>query len=227
MVAAGLLRGGDLILCREGIPVLLQREGGAVPILVRPDSGCVDSGCGDAYSPAAGAVISFSCQGSTPGSERTSGSLVDSAAGDFAATARCGLSRNAKKPTTAAKPSARAIAAMPKLQEGIPRDTASDLPHPQTTQPDAATRRTRPQPIQQDEPGSDRTPRHPDPIPLANAHAAILHTPKTRTPIPHPNQPPTKPDYVLRPQIIPGPSNKPSDRAPPPVIPAKAGIHGP
>ena len=89
------------------------------PPRTRGVSDCVDSGCGVLYSPAAGAVISFSCQGSTPGSERTSGWLVDSSAGDFAAT-RCGLSRNAKKPTTAAKPSARAIAAMPNFKKGSP-----------------------------------------------------------------------------------------------------------
>ncbi len=64
--------------------------------------------------------MSFSRQGSTPRSERTNGPPVDSAGGDFAAIARCGLSRNAKKPTTPAKARARAIAAMPAFKKGSP-----------------------------------------------------------------------------------------------------------
>ena len=163
-------------------------------------------------------MISFSCQGSTPGSERTSGWLVDSSAGDFAAT-RCGLSRNAKKPTTAAKPSARAIAAMPNFKKGSPaiRRLIS-----RTLKLHRQTRYPLERPVQQDEPASDQTPKHPShfPDPLANANAAILHTPKTRTPHPHPNRTPANNESHRVRRTITLPTAT-ADRAPHPSFPRK------
>ena len=134
------------------------------------DSGCggsdyVGSGCGDPYSSVVwGAVMSLSRQGSTPGSERTSGLLADPSAGISppppVATSP-GTRKSQRPPRSRARgPSQRC----PASGRDLPRSDAL-YPAPSNYTTNRATRRT-------------TTARTAESTPLrSNTQTAVPHTP--------------------------------------------------
>lgn len=172
-----------------------------------------------------GAVKSLSRQGSTPGTERTSGLLADSSAGDFAATARCdppGTRKSQRPPRSRARgPSQRC----PASGRDLPRSDALYLaPSNYTT--NRATRRT-------------TTARTAESTPLrSNTQTAVPHTL-----IPSPTQikafyirsapachlsPPSDAEPIeTRPCPLRGRPGEPPTRHSPEPVPAQAGSGNP